>query len=85
MSIGKYLTNAGVIGALLGALGAARQAQQLPRDWRRILVWVVWAAGLTLALASVAKQQDDEEFARQLGISAREQRAASRTRRRDRI
>ena len=61
MSIGKYLTNAGVIGALVGALGTARQTQQMPKDWRRYLIWVVWAAGLALALAGVAKQEDDEQ------------------------
>jgi hypothetical protein len=61
MSIGKYLTNAGVIGALVGALGTMRQTQQMPKDWRRYLIWVVWAAGLALALAGVAKQEDDEQ------------------------
>lgn len=30
MSIGKYLTNLGVIGALMGALGTAKQAQAMP-------------------------------------------------------
>ncbi len=60
MSIGKYLTNIGVIGALLGALGTMRQTQEMPRDWRRFVIWGVWAAGLTLAIAGVAKQQDDE-------------------------
>ncbi|MGD9606501.1 MAG: hypothetical protein AB7V10_03360 [Leucobacter sp.] len=62
MSIGKYVTNLGVIGALLGVLGTMKQTQNMPRDWRRFVVWGVWAAGLLLALASVAKQQDDEEF-----------------------
>ncbi|CAG7597489.1 hypothetical protein ACFPZL_06780 [Leucobacter soli] len=62
MSIGKYLTNMGVIGALFGALGTARQAQSMPRDWRRFLVWGVWAAGLVLAIVGVAKQLDDEQF-----------------------
>lgn len=62
MSIGKYLTNLGVLGALIGALGTARQTQQMPRDWRRYLVWAVWAAGLALALGSVAKQPEDEAY-----------------------
>ena len=66
MSIGKYLTNLGVIGALMGALGTAKQAQAMPKDWRRYLVWIVWAAGLALALASVAKQADDEQYEAEL-------------------
>lgn len=70
MSIGKYLTNFGVIGALLGALGTARQTQSMPRDWRRYVIWAVWAAGLVLAIVSVAKQEEDrryEEELRELG------------------
>jgi len=62
MSIGKYVTNPGVIGALFGAFGTARQTQSMPRDWRRFVVWGVWAAGLVLALAGAAFQADDEEF-----------------------
>lgn len=64
MGIGKYLTNFGVLGAIVGALGAYRQTQSMRRDWRRILVWAVWAAGVALAIAGVAKQAQDEEFER---------------------
>lgn len=62
MAIGKYVTNVSVLGALMGALGTARQAQAMPKDWRRFVVWGVWAAGLVLAIVGVAKQADDEEF-----------------------
>lgn len=66
MGIGKYLTSMSVIGALLGALGTARQTQAMPKDWRRYLVWAVWAAGLVLAVVGVAKQVDDEQHAAEL-------------------
>lgn len=62
MAIGKYLTNVGVLGTLAGALGTARQTQSMPRDWRRFVIWGVWAAGLVLAIVSVAKQPEDEAF-----------------------
>ncbi len=62
MSIGKYLTNFGVIAALLGALGTLRQTQAMPKDWRRFIIWGVWAAGLVLAIVGVAKQPADEEY-----------------------
>lgn len=75
MSIGKYLTNIGVIGALMGALGTLRQTQQMPKDWRRYIVWVVWAAGLALAIAGVAKQADDEQYETDLKQQEREQKA----------
>lgn len=62
MQIGKYVTSPGVIGAALGALGTARKTQSMRRDWRRFIVWGVWAAGLALAIASVAMQEQDENF-----------------------
>lgn len=62
MSIGKYLTNLGVIGSVLGAFGTWRQTQNMPRDWRRFVVWGVWAAGFVLAVAAAAKQPEDEAY-----------------------
>lgn len=62
MSIGKYVTNPGVIGAAVGAVTTARRTQSMRRDWRQILVWGVWLAGLALAIASVAMQEQDDEF-----------------------
>lgn len=61
MSIGKYVTNPGVIGAAAGALGTARKTQSMRSDWRRYLVWGVWLAGLALAIASVAMQEADAD------------------------
>ena len=77
MSIGKYVTNAGVLGAAISALGTAKQTQSMPKDWRRFVVWGGWAASLLLALASVSKQLDDEEFA---AARQSDQRAARRKR-----
>lgn len=66
MSIGKYVTNPGVIGAAAGALGTARKTQGMRNDWRRLLVWGVWLAGLALAIASVAMQETDSEHESEL-------------------
>ena len=84
MAIGKYLTNMAVLGTLLGALGTAKQAQQMPKDWRRVLVWGVWAAGLALAIASVSKQDDDRAFAEARREAERRHRAEVKARRRGR-
>lgn len=62
MSIGKYVTNPGILGALFGALGTAKRTQTMRKDWRRFLVWGVWIAGLALAVASVAMQEQDDDF-----------------------
>ncbi|MBL3698505.1 hypothetical protein [Leucobacter luti] len=62
MAIGKYLTSPAVLGAALGAVGTARRAGGMPRDWRRFIVWGVWLGGLALAVASVAMQDQDQEF-----------------------
>ena len=82
MGIGKYLTNIGVIGALLGALGAAKQTQAMPKDWRRFVVWGVWAAGLVLAVAGVAKQPDDERYEAAVEQRDREEKRAAKARKR---
>lgn len=61
MSIGKYVTDPGVIGAAFGAIGTARRAQSMRKDWRRFIVWGVWLAGFALAVASVAMHDQDQE------------------------
>jgi len=82
VSIGKYLTNMGVITALIGALGTARQTKSMPRDWRRFVVWGVWAAGLVLAVAGAARQPEDEEFEAAQKDAEREAKAAAKRRKR---
>jgi len=82
MSIGKYLTNIGVIGALLGALGTMRQTQSMPKDWRRYVVWGVWAAGLLLAVAGAAKQPDDEAYEAAVEEQRREEKRAAKAQKR---
>lgn len=61
MSIGKYLTNLGVLGAVAAAYSTARQTKQMPTDWRRYVVWGVWAAGVLLAVAAVSMQDQDPD------------------------
>lgn len=62
MQIGKFVTSPSVIGAAIGAIGTAKKASSMPRDWRRYLVWATWLAGFALAVASVAMQDQDREF-----------------------
>lgn len=61
MSIGKYVASPAIIGAALGATTTARKASAMPRDWRRYVVWGIWAAGLALAIAGVAMRDRDAE------------------------
>jgi len=63
VQIGKYVTNPGVIGSAFGAMTTARRTRAMRHDWRRYLVWGVWLAGLALSIATVAMQEQDEEFA----------------------
>ena len=62
IEIGKYVTNLGVIGAAAGALSTAKRTASMRHDWRRYIVWGVWAGGFILAIASVAMQEKDQEF-----------------------
>lgn len=84
MSIGKYLTNIGVIAALFGALGTLRQTQSMPKDWRRYLVWGVWAAGLVLAIVGAAKQSEDEEYEAEVKAAEKRVKQAEKAARRAR-
>lgn len=62
MEIGKYVTSPAVLGALLGAVGVARKSSSMRKDWRRYLVWGTWVAGVALAIAGVAMQEQDREI-----------------------
>ena len=84
MAIGKYLTNMGVIGALVGAMGVSKQTQSMPRDWRRIIVWLVWAMGLVLAIAAVSKQPEDEAYEAALKQHEKDVKAAAKAARKAR-
>ena len=61
VSIGKYVTNFGVIGAAASAISTAKRTSSMRQDWRRYIVWGVWAATLILAISSVAMQDRDAE------------------------
>lgn len=62
IAIGKYVTNLGVLGAAAGAYSTAKRTQSMRPDWRRYVVWAVWASSLVLAISAVAMQDRDEEF-----------------------
>lgn len=59
MKIGKYVTNPGILGSLAGAIGVSKQAKEMPHDWRRYVVWLVWGLGVVLAVAAVAQDNED--------------------------
>lgn len=65
MKIGKYITNFGVLGSAVSAVGVMKQTKQMPSDWRRYLIWAMWLLSLVLAVARVAKQQEDYDFEEQ--------------------
>lgn len=65
MKIGKYITNFSVLGSAASAVGVVKQTKQMPSDWRRYLIWGIWLLGLVLAVARVAKQQEDYDYEKQ--------------------
>ncbi|WP_166984537.1 hypothetical protein [Canibacter zhoujuaniae] len=62
MGVGRYVTNMGVIGSLLGALGVRKQTKEMPADWRRYVVWLSWVLSFILAVASVRKSENDKDY-----------------------
>lgn len=57
----KYLLNAGVIGAVLGARNIVDVTRKGPRDWRLVLLWVGWAVSVALAVGTVMQQNDERK------------------------
>ena len=56
----KFILNAAVIGAAVGAISNIRRTVKGPRDWRVAAIWVAW--GLTTAVAIVTlKEQIDAQ------------------------
>ncbi len=64
MAIGKYITNAGVLSTVFVGFGVLKQTRNMPRDWRRYLVWGSWISSLVMAIASVSKAESDKEWVR---------------------
>lgn len=78
MAIGKYITNVGVITTVLGGFGVAKQTKNMPNDWRRFLVWGVWGASVALAIASVAKSDQDTDYVRHNKDADQDEKAAQK-------
>jgi hypothetical protein len=59
----KYILNGPVLSAAFGALGLAKTTKRGPRDWRLVLMWVMWGATLAIAIGTVIeKSRDAEEY-----------------------
>ncbi|WP_336658639.1 hypothetical protein [Leucobacter sp. USHLN153] len=74
MSIGKYVTNPGVIGSAFGAMSTAKRTQSMRKDWRRYLVWGSWLVSLALSVATVAMQEQDREYELEHGTDRKRKR-----------
>lgn len=59
----KFIFSGSLISAVLGGWGTLQTTRKGPRDWRLILMWVSWAASVTIAVGTIVKQsQDADEF-----------------------
>lgn len=58
----KYLFSGAVLSAAFSGLGVIRSTIAGPRDWRLLLMWVVWAASLAIAIGTVADETKREEL-----------------------
>ena len=57
----KYIFNASIIGALFGGVSAMRQTIRGPRNWRTILIWVIWLLSVVVAVGEVVEQSREAE------------------------
>lgn len=59
----KYLFSGAVLSSIFGGIGVVRATITGPRDWRLILMWVAWAAGLAIAIGTVADESKRAKLA----------------------
>ena len=57
----KFIFNPSVLSSLFGAIGLIKTSRTGPRDWRLILLWVVWSATLAIAVGTVIEKSRDAE------------------------
>lgn len=57
----KYFFNAAVLGALFGGISALRQTIKGPRNWRTIILWVIWGLTVTSAIGEAIEQNRERE------------------------
>lgn len=58
----KYLFSGAVLSAAFSGLGVIRSTISGPRDWRLLLMWVVWAASLAIAIGTVSDETKRQEL-----------------------
>lgn len=75
MEIGRYVFNFGIITSALSSIAIIRQTKQMPKDWRRYLVWGSWATSFVLAVLSVRYADSDKEYIAERKEHAKEQAA----------
>lgn len=59
----KYIFNGPILGALFGGISALRQTIKGPRNWRTILIWIIWALSVAVTVGEVIeKNREDDEY-----------------------
>ncbi len=57
----KFIFNTSVLSALFGVFGPIKSTRNGPRDWRLVLLWVIWSATVAIAVGTVIEKSRDAE------------------------
>lgn len=57
----KFILNTSVLSAVFGVFGLVKSTQRGPRDWRLILMWLVWGATVAIAVGTVIERNKEVE------------------------
>ncbi len=52
----KFIFSGTLISAVIGGWSTLQTTRKGPRDWRLILMWVIWAITVVIAVDSVVEQ-----------------------------
>lgn len=58
----KFILSTHVLGAVFGGWSTVQQTRKGPRDWRLVLMWVIWLASVAVAVGTVSQNARTHEL-----------------------
>lgn len=58
----KFLFSGTLLSAVFGGLSTIQATRRGPRDWRLVLLWIIWGLTIAVAVGTVMKEQELNEL-----------------------
>lgn len=60
----RFFFSTTILSAVFGGWTNVQATRKGPRDWRLILMWIIWALTVAVAIGTVAKNSETHELER---------------------